>query len=55
MSRRVLNISREGESTTSLGSLFQISVTLKVLPHVQLERPMLQFVPVAPCRVTGHH
>jgi len=29
-SRRVLNISREGESPTSLGSLFQCSVTLKV-------------------------
>lgn len=29
-SRRVLNISREGGSTTSLGSLFQHSITLKV-------------------------
>ena len=29
MSRRVLNISREGDSTTSLGSLFQCSVTLR--------------------------
>ena len=29
LSRRVLNISREGESTTSLGSLFQCSVTLR--------------------------
>ena len=29
-SRRVLNISREGDSTTSLGSLFQCSVTLRV-------------------------
>ena len=28
-SRRVLNISREGDSTTSLGSLFQGSVTLR--------------------------
>ena len=28
-SRRVLNISREGDSTTSLGSLFQCSVTLR--------------------------
>jgi len=25
------------------------------LPHVQLELPMLQFVPVAPCPVAGHH
>ena len=28
-SRRVLNISREGDSTTSLGSLFQGSITLR--------------------------
>jgi len=28
-SRRVLNISREGDSTTSLGSLFQCSITLR--------------------------
>jgi len=27
----------------------------KVLPHVQREVPMLQFVPVAPCPITGHH
>ena len=30
LSMRALNISREGDSTTSLGSLFQCSVTLKV-------------------------
>ena len=29
LSRQVLNISREGDSTTSLGSLFQCSVTLR--------------------------
>jgi len=29
LSRRVLNISREGDSTASLGSLFQGSVTLR--------------------------
>ena len=29
LSRQVLNISREGDSTTSLGSLFQFSVTLR--------------------------
>ena len=28
-SRRVLNISREGDSTASLGSLFQVSITLR--------------------------
>ena len=27
----------------------------EVLPPVQLELPLLQFVPVAPCPVTGHH
>jgi len=50
LSSRVLNISREGDSTTPLGSLFQGSVTQReeVLPHVQLELPLLQFVPVAP-------
>jgi len=27
----------------------------KVLPHVQLERPTLQFVPIAPCPVARYH
>jgi len=27
----------------------------EILPHVQTELPMLQFVPIAPCPVTGHH
>jgi len=27
----------------------------EVLPPVQLELRMLQFVPIAPCPVTGHH
>jgi len=26
----------------------------EVLPHVQMELPKLQFVPVAPCPVAGH-
>jgi len=26
----------------------------EVLPHVQTELPILQFVPIAPCPVTGH-
>jgi len=26
-----------------------------VLPRVQLELPLLQFVPIAPCPVAGHH
>jgi len=29
--------------------------TEEVLPHVQLELPMLQFVPIAPCPVARHH
>jgi len=27
----------------------------EVLPHVQVELSLLQFVPVAPCPVDGHH
>ena len=27
----------------------------EVIPHVQTELPLLQFVPIAPCPVTGHH
>jgi len=27
----------------------------EVLPHVQVELPKLQFVPIAPCPVAGHH
>ena len=27
----------------------------EVLPHVHTELPMLQFVPIAPCPVSGHH
>jgi len=27
----------------------------EVLPHVQTELPLLQFVPIAPCPVAGHH
>ena len=27
----------------------------EVLPHIQMELPVLQFVPIAPCPVTGHH
>ena len=27
----------------------------EVLPHVQLELPLFQLVPISPCPVTGHH
>jgi len=50
MSRLFLNISKEGDSTTSLGNLCQCSITLtvkKVFPDVQREPPLLQFLPIA--------
>jgi len=27
----------------------------EVLPHIQMELPVPQFVPIAPCPVAGHH
>ena len=57
-SRRLLNISKDGESTTSLGNLCQCLVTShsqKVFPDVQREPPVFQFVPIASCPVTGYH
>ena len=27
----------------------------EVLPHIQMELPVLQFVPIASCPVAGHH
>jgi len=56
-SRCVLNISREGNFIIFLGSLLQCSVILskEVLYHAQMKLPMFQFLPVAPCSVTGHH
>jgi len=53
-----LNISREGDSTASLGSLGQGSVTLRGKKFFLLfswNFPLLQLVPIAPCPVTGHH
>jgi len=26
-----------------------------ILPHIQMELPVFQFVPIAPCPVAGHH
>lgn len=51
VSRWALNISRVGDHTTSLGSLFQCSFTItvkKVFPHVYMELHMFQFVPPLP-------
>ena len=47
-------ISREGESTTSLGSLFQCSVTpslTEVPSHIGVELPMLTFMAISPYSV----
>jgi len=55
VSRRVLDMFREGECTASGGSLFQCSVTLtmkKFLLHFGAELPMLQFMAVSPCPVS---
>ena len=42
-----MNISREEDSIPFQGSLFQCSVTLTILPHVQVEIAVFQFVPFA--------
>jgi len=55
VSRWVLSISREGDSTTSLGSLFQCSVTLRGKKFFLMFTRNFLFVPVAPCPATGHH
>jgi len=34
---------------------FVCALREEILPHVQTELPVLQFVPIAPCSVTGHH
>jgi len=53
--RSILNI-YGGDSINSLGRFFQCSVTLQeVLPHVPMELPVFQFVPIVPCPVTGQH
>jgi len=46
-----LNISIEGHSTTSLAVLCHPHCK-EVFLHVQMELPVVQFVPVAPCSVT---
>ena len=51
-SRRVLNISREGDSTTSLGSLFQCSVTLRGKKFTGTEPGAWRLLHVTPgCRL----
>jgi len=62
MSKWLLNVSMDVDSTASLGNLLPCSVTLrkgdkgrKVFPDVQMELPVFQFVPVVSGPVTGHH
>lgn len=54
VSRGFLNISGEGDFTTSLGRLFQGSVTLTVKKFF-LRVPVFQFLLIGPCSVTGQH
>ena len=42
-----------GDSTASLGSLCHPQSKIYFF-HVQIEIPMFQFVPIAPCSVTDH-
>lgn len=44
-------MSKDGDSTTSLGNLYQCSVPLmvKVFPDGQMQPHMLWFVPIASC------
>ena len=58
MAKQLLNISKNGESTTSLGNLCQCLVTLtlkKVFPDVKRESSVFQCVPIASGPGTGHH
>jgi len=57
ISRWLLNILGDGDSTTSLGSLFQCLVppSRNVFPDVQIEPPGSQFVLMASGPGTGHH
>lgn len=54
MSRQVLSIFRR-DSTGSLGSLFQFSVTCKyIFLHIHMELPVLHFVPIVPFLLVGN-
>lgn len=55
MSRWLLNIFKDRDSTTSLGNSCQYLVTCQVFPDVQTELPMFQCVPITSTPVTGHH
>lgn len=50
-----LSICKEGDSTTSLGTLRHCSATLMVFPDVQTGPPVFPFLPIASGSATGHH
>lgn len=53
--KQLLNIHKEGDSTTTLGNLCQCSITLmvkKVFSDVQSKPPVLQFAPIASGLIT---
>ncbi|KAK4814535.1 hypothetical protein QYF61_022254 [Mycteria americana] len=54
-STRLLNTSRDGDSNTSLGSLFQGLTTLsvkKIFPNIQSKPPMVQLEAISSCPIT---
>jgi len=57
VSRKVVSISREGDSTTSLSSLFQCSVipTIEKFFLALLWNFLFQFLPVSLCSIIAHH
>jgi len=56
VSRWVLNVSKEGDCTTSLGNLCQCCHAYSEVgfPCLCMELPVLQFVLIDPCPVAGH-
>jgi len=56
-STRFLNTSRDGDSTTSLGSLFQCLTTLSVkkfFPNIQSKPTLMQLEVIASCPITSY-
>lgn len=54
VSRHFLNISREGDSTTSVGKLGHLHCK-EVVPHVQVELHVFQFLLIASHPIAWHH
>lgn len=55
MFRQHLSSSKDGDTTASQGNLLQSVLGHRHNKNVQREAPVLQFVLVASCPVTGHH